>query len=96
MRQSYLVAYDIRDDRRRDRVFHTLRGFGQHVQYSVFRCDLTPSEHIRLSARLLEAIHVQEDQVLFADLGPTEGRGRTAIRALGAPYDPPERGSIVI
>lgn len=83
MRSAYLVAYDITDDGRRDRVFRILRGFGDHVQYSVFRVDASPTELVRLRARLTESIDHKRDRVLVADLGPTDGRGATAISTLG-------------
>jgi CRISPR-associated protein Cas2 len=35
---------------------------------------------------LAEIIHQDDDQVLFVDLGPSEGRGDRAITALGKPY----------
>lgn len=95
MRQVYLVTYDISDDRRRDQVFRILRGFGDHLQFSVFRCEASETELVRLRARLLDAINTKEDQVLFADLGPSEGRGVTAIRAIGRGYTHPERHAIV-
>lgn len=41
MRASYLVCYDICDDKRLRKVFRTMRGFGDHLQYSVFECQLT-------------------------------------------------------
>ncbi|HUT57607.1 MAG TPA: CRISPR-associated endonuclease Cas2, partial [Phycisphaerae bacterium] len=40
MRRRYLVTYDISDDKRRDLVFKTLRDRGDHVQFSVFLCEL--------------------------------------------------------
>ena len=43
-RNRYFVTYDISDDTRRTAVFKTLRGFGDHLQYSVFRCDLSPRQ----------------------------------------------------
>jgi CRISPR-associated protein Cas2 len=43
-RRRYLVTYDISDDKRRDQVFQTLRDNGDHAQYSVFFCELTPRE----------------------------------------------------
>ena len=95
MRQVYLITYDISDDRRRDQVFKTLRGFGDHLQLSVFRCILAPVECVRLRARLTELLHHTEDQVLFADLGPEDGRGKTAVQALGVPYNQPQRRAIV-
>jgi CRISPR-associated protein Cas2 len=86
MRQAYLVTYDISDDRRRAKVFRILRGFGDHLQFSVFRCDLTPSEFTRLRGRLLEAIHSNSDQVLLVDIGPSTGRAKRAIGSLGRAY----------
>ncbi len=38
MRHTYLVCYDISDDVRRSRVLKTMKGFGDHLQYSVFEC----------------------------------------------------------
>lgn len=96
MRAVYLVAYDISDDRRRDAAFRILRGFGDHVQYSVFRVDASPTELVRLRARLTAAIDNKIDRVLFADLGPTDGRGATAITTLGVPPETPGGRSAII
>lgn len=86
MRNSYLVCYDICDDKRLRKVFQAMRGWGDHLQYSVFECQLTPSDLIRLRAQLAAIIHHTEDQVLFVNLGPAEGRGDRVITALGKPY----------
>jgi CRISPR-associated endonuclease Cas2 len=40
MRNTYLVCYDITDDKRRDRVFKVCKNHGEHLQFSVFECDL--------------------------------------------------------
>ncbi|HET8550797.1 MAG TPA: CRISPR-associated endonuclease Cas2 [Bryobacteraceae bacterium] len=86
MRNSFLVCYDICDDKRLRRVFQTMRGWGDHLQYSVFECQLTGSDLVRLRSELAEIIHHTEDQVLFVNLGPAEGRGDRVITALGKPY----------
>lgn len=86
MRNSYLVCYDISDDRRLRRVFQIMRGWGDHLQLSVFECELNRADLARLAAELSEVIHHEEDQVLFVDLGPAEGRGDRVITALGRPY----------
>lgn len=86
MRSSYLVCYDISDDKRLRRVFKIMRGWGDHLQYSVFECQLTPSDVVRLRGDLAAEIHHTEDQVLFVNLGPAEGRGDRVITALGKPY----------
>lgn len=44
MRSSYLVCYDVADDKRLRRVFKLMRGFGDHLQFSVFECQFTASD----------------------------------------------------
>lgn len=96
MRQTFVVSYDISCPRRLRRVYRLMRGWGDHIQLSVFRCELNPRELVELRARLSEVIHAREDQVLFIDVGPVEGRGNTAIRAIGKVYAPPERRAIIV
>jgi len=96
MRNSYLVCYDIADDKRLRRVFKIMRNYGDHLQYSVFECQLTPSDVVRCRAELGEIIHHTEDQVLFVSLGPAEGRGDRVITALGKPYTQLDAPCIVV
>jgi len=86
MRQSYLVCYDISDDKRLRKVFKTMRGYGDHLQYSIFECQFTTRDLIRCRTELARIINHDEDQVLFVHLGPAEGRGDRVITALGLPY----------
>lgn len=96
MRQTYIVSYDISDAKRLRQVFRLMKGYGEHVQLSVFRCELTHRGLVELRARLGGVIHHDEDQVLFVDVGPEEGRGGTSISALGRAYKPPARCAIVV
>jgi CRISPR-associated protein Cas2 len=96
VRARYLIAYDIVDDERRTRVFTTLRGAGDHLQYSVFRCDLSERERVALVARLHALIDHDDDQILLVDLGPVDGRAATCVTALGRSYIPPERTVLVL
>lgn len=96
MRKSFLVCYDICDDKRLRKVFQTMRGYGDHLQYSVFECQLTPTDLVQLRAELSAIIHHDEDQVLFVDLGPAEGRGDRVITALGKPYTNVDAPCIVV
>ena len=41
MRNTYIVSYDISDSKRLRRVFKTLRNWGDHLQFSVFECQLS-------------------------------------------------------
>ena len=86
MRNSYIVSYDISDPKRLRQVFKTMRSWGDHLQFSVFECDLNPSEKIELETTLGDIINHDEDQVIFVGLGPSEGRGDRVITALGLPY----------
>ena len=52
----------------------------------LFECQLTRLDLVRLRAELADIIHHDEDQVLFVDLGPAEGRGERVITTLGKPY----------
>lgn len=95
MRQAHLICYDVADDRRRGTVLKTLRGFGLHLQYSVFFVELSARELVRLTARLEEAINHAEDRILFANLGPVPGRGDMAVTHLGTGFTPPNCGPII-
>lgn len=86
MRSTYLVCYDISDDKRLRRVFKICKNFGNHLQFSVFECDLTPAEKTDMERCLSGVISQKDDQVLFIHLGPAEGRGNRVITALGSPY----------
>lgn len=86
MRNSYIVAYDIADPKRLRLVFKTMRAWGDHLQFSVFECQLNAADLVRLRTELAAIIHHDEDQVLFVDLGPSAGRGDRVISALGKPY----------
>lgn len=86
MRTTFLVCYDIADAKRLRQVFKICGNFGNHLQFSVFECDLNPGEKVEFETALAGVIHHGEDQVLFVGLGPSEGRGDRVITALGMPY----------
>jgi CRISPR-associated protein Cas2 len=86
MRNTYLICYDITDDKRRDRAFKVCKNHGIHLQFSVFECDLNAMELTGVQRELSAVISLADDQVLFVSLGPSEGRGERVIAALGKPY----------
>ncbi len=96
MRNTYLVCYDICDAKRLRKVYKTMRDFGDHLQYSVFECQFTPIDLARCRDFLSQIIKHDEDQVLFVNPGPTEGRGDRVIAALGLPYSPLDAPCIVV
>jgi CRISPR-associated protein Cas2 len=96
MRSVYLVSYDICDDRRRLKVYKAMRGVGEHVQFSVFQCELSRRQVVELVAKLETIIHQGEDQVLIVDLGPADGRASTCIQTVGRPFSPLLRRALIL
>ena len=96
MRNTYLVCYDISNDKRLHAVYKTMRDFGDHLQYSIFECQFTRTDLVRCRHALSEIINDREDQILFVDLGPVEGRGDRVITALGKAYSPIDAACIVV
>lgn len=87
MRVSYIVSYDIANPNRLRRVFRACQDYGNHLQYSLFECDLSSTERVELETKLGSIIHHGEDQVLFISLGLAKSRGIRAITALGQAYN---------
>ena len=92
----YIVSYDITDDGRRTEVFKYMRRWGDHLQYSVFRCELSPKDRAEMIGELRERINAETDQILIFDLGPSDGRARESVLSLGQAYTHPERHAIVV
>ena len=95
MRRVYVVTYDISSPKRWRHVYKTMKGFGQHIQLSVFRCDLTASEVLRMKAALESEIDRSEDQVLIVDLGLSSTRAQR-VEALGRPHHEEQRGAKIL
>jgi CRISPR-associated protein Cas2 len=88
----YIVTYDISNPKRLRSVYKILRGFGDHIQLSIFRCDLTARRYERLITRLTETIEPAEDQVLLIELGPSDSHSAERVSAIGREYREPDRG----
>ncbi|MBI2376587.1 MAG: CRISPR-associated endonuclease Cas2 [Deltaproteobacteria bacterium] len=95
-RNDYIVTYDICDPKRLRKVFLLLKGHGEHIQLSVFRCELNPTECVLLRQELGNLINHDEDQVLFIDIGPIEGRAAVATTSVGRSYGAPPRKAVVV
>lgn len=95
MRRVWIVSYDISDPKRWRHVYRTMRGFGQHLQLSVFCCDLTPAQRIKMIAALEEVIDREADQILLIDLGPSHTQPIHHIEALGRPHAVRDRGPVI-
>lgn len=96
MRQRYLVCYDIADPKRLRLVYRKLHGFGDPIQYSVFKCDLSPVERVLLLGALRELINLRQDRVMIVRLGGVDEPAEHRVEFLGAPLAPWERPSAVV
>ncbi len=75
-RRRYLVAYDIREDRRLRSVAACVEGYGERIQYSVFVCDLSDEEAVSMRADIEVRIKPSVDSVMIIDLGKAGDSGR--------------------
>lgn len=58
-----ILSYDIVSDKRRTKVMKFLKGYGTHVQYSVFECHLTQQQLQTVQQQLRKLIDLQTDSV---------------------------------
>ncbi len=60
----FLVAYDIRDEKRLNKVAKKCEDYGFRVEYSVFECDIPEEIFLELWNELLLLINPEEDSLL--------------------------------
>jgi len=94
-RRHYLISYDVSSDKRRTKVFNSLDDVGDHVQFSVFLCELTNKELAQLRSDLHPHVHEREDQLLILDLGPAHLSLEAAMEVIGRPHKPLVRTLII-
>jgi CRISPR-associated protein Cas2 len=93
--RTYIVAYDISDQRRWRRVYKLMRGYGHWLQLSLFQCRLSGARRAEMAMRLEEMIARDADHVLILDLGPADDIG-IAVESIGKAFTPIERRAIVL
>ena len=68
-----LVSYDVTEyessARRLRRVARTCKNYGQRVQYSVFECNVDPTQWTILKNQLIKEINIEKDSLRFYYLG---------------------------
>jgi len=94
--KSYIVSYDIMDAKRLHTVHKTMKGFGDPIHYSVFRCNLSEKGKIELMAALTEIVKHDQDRIMIVDLGPLDGRVDDRIDFIGLHPLDMERKSIIV
>jgi CRISPR-associated protein Cas2 len=60
---TYVVAYDISDDRRRARLAAVLQAYGDRIQRSVFVCNAEPDRIAEIRSRIAGIIRPETDSV---------------------------------
>ena len=80
----WLVCYDVRDPERLRKAAKHLEGYGERMQYSVFRCWLTRREMERLRWELTELLATEDDVLLIPLCGDCVG----GIRGTHNPNEP--------
>jgi CRISPR-associated protein Cas2 len=63
-----MICYDVRDDTKRRNVRKILEGYGERVQFSVFECNLSDSQHAHLRKELTPFIDPASDSFRFYPL----------------------------
>lgn len=60
-----VVAYDISDNRRRNKIIKVLDKYGIRVNYSVYECMFTHIQFGKVQERIAKLIVDKEDTVIF-------------------------------
>jgi CRISPR-associated protein Cas2 len=76
-------------------MFEILKDHGEHVQYSVFLCELTEREHAALIILSRQTLHEKEDQLLILDIGPPGLDWTQQLSCIGKHWTPLVRSTIV-
>jgi CRISPR-associated protein Cas2 len=93
-RRRFLVAYDIRDDKRLRAVAGCMEGYGTRIQYSVFICDLSAKEKVLMRGDIETVMRRSEDSVMIVDLGAARDASRFVF--LGCHEELPPSGAVVL
>lgn len=89
----WVVSYDIPDDKRRRRVSKVLEGYGRRAQFSVFECEVSDEQRLKLERRLMREINGDEDDIRFYPLNRADLK---RVRLLGRAKLERVRGFYVI
>lgn len=96
MRNLYLISYDIREQKRWRKVFKIAKGYGVHLQYSVFYSYLSQREKIMLIADLQNAINHSEDRILIVNIGGPDMDLEKKVEFLGQKSDINDHEAVIV
>lgn len=86
MRRLYLIAYDVADPGRLNRVRELLKTYSTGGQKSVYECWCTPAELAEVTDALRRLIAPEEDRVHIARM---DGRSRPHTLGIAVPPSDP-------
>ena len=92
----FVVSYDIMDQKRLQKIHKTMKGFGEPIHYSVFRCNLTPKGRMEMKVALYKLLKHDEDRIMIIDLGPVDGRVADRIEFMGVHPEEMKRKAIIV
>jgi CRISPR-associated protein Cas2 len=82
----HLVCYDVCDPKRLRKCAKLMEGYGERIQYSVFRCWMTRREVEKLRWELTERLTAEDDVIVIPLCGSCVSR----IASLHAATKPPK------
>ena len=90
------MCYDVRDPKRLVATYKKMSGYGDHVQYSVFLCDLSAKEIMFMREDLEEVLDTGQDSVMIVDVGPAGGQSDNCITTIGVAYHDVEKEPAIV
>ena len=60
-----------------------MKGFGIAVQYSIFKCTLSPTNYQKMITKVEKEMDLNEDSVMIVDLGPDDGLWENRVTLIG-------------
>jgi len=82
--KKIVVAYDITDDKRRNKIFKEMKSWGERVQYSVFECVLNEEQITKMIDKLKRKIDFKVDSIRIYFL---DNNSRIEIIGEGKPVE---------
>lgn len=89
-----VISYDVKDDKRRNRIARTLLNYGSRVQYSVFEVNVGQRDLERLRKALAKHINAEADSIRFYYLCDA-CYNRVEVMGRGKPVEPEDEVYIV-
>lgn len=68
----YLVCYDIVEPRRWKKCYKLLHGYGERIQYSIFKCSLSDKQLAELRWKLVRELNAEEDRLFITPIHPDD------------------------